>query len=94
MPILGVIASSRLVAPLVGDFESIATVTVGSGGSLPMWIFTSIPATYSHLQLRLMARSSRNQNAGYAVISYNSDTSTNYSYHSLYGQGSSVAADG
>jgi hypothetical protein len=33
-----------------GDFESIATVTVGGGGAA-MWSFTSIPATYKHLQL-------------------------------------------
>jgi hypothetical protein len=56
MPILGVIASSRLVAPLVGDFESIATVTVGSGGSSNNWNLLLYRATYSHLQLRLMAR--------------------------------------
>ena len=41
-----------------------------------------------------MARSSRNANSGYGVISYNSDTSTNYSYHSLYGEGSATSADG
>jgi hypothetical protein len=41
MPILGIIASSRLAA--VGDFESIATVTVGGGGSANVE-FTSIPA--------------------------------------------------
>jgi hypothetical protein len=45
MPILGVIASSRLAAA-VGDFESIATVTVGGGGAASV-TFSSIPATYS-----------------------------------------------
>jgi hypothetical protein len=39
--ILGIIASSRLAA--VGDFESIATVTVGGGGAATVE-FTSIPA--------------------------------------------------
>jgi hypothetical protein len=39
--ILGIIASSRLAA--VGDFESIATVSVGSGGAADVE-FTSIPA--------------------------------------------------
>jgi hypothetical protein len=47
--ILGIIASSRLAA--VGDFESIATVSVGSGGAADVE-FTSIPATYTHLQIR------------------------------------------
>jgi hypothetical protein len=50
--ILGIIASSKLSA--VGDYESIATVTVGSGGAANVE-FTSIPATYTHLQLRLLA---------------------------------------
>jgi hypothetical protein len=52
--ILGIIASSRLVAPPVGDFESIATVTVGGGGAANVE-FTSIPATYTHLQLRIIS---------------------------------------
>jgi len=74
------------------SYESIATVTVGSGGTSSI-SFTSIPATYSHLQVRCMARSSRSANAGYGVMSYNSDTGNNYSYHSLYAQGTAVAGD-
>jgi hypothetical protein len=76
-----------------GSYESIATVTVGAGGSSSV-VFSSIPSTYTHLQLRCIARSSRSANDGYGVISYNSDTGTNYSYHSLFGQGSAVGADG
>jgi hypothetical protein len=40
--ILGIIASSRLVAPPIGDFQSIATVSVGGGGAANVE-FTSIP---------------------------------------------------
>jgi hypothetical protein len=46
--ILGIIASSKLSA--VGDYESIATVTVGSGGSATVE-FTSIPALISTCKL-------------------------------------------
>jgi len=42
----------------VGDFESIATVTVGAGGTSTI-TFRSIPATYQHLQLRWIARTNR-----------------------------------
>jgi hypothetical protein len=58
MPILGIIASSKLTAA-VGDFESIATVTVGGGGAATVE-FTSIPATYTHLQLRYIAQKTSN----------------------------------
>jgi hypothetical protein len=90
--ILGIIASSRLAA--VGDFESIATVTVGSGGAATGEC-TSIPATYSHLQVRII---SRNTQAGasddWVEYSLNSDTTaTNYYRHRLYGSGSSVGAE-
>jgi hypothetical protein len=44
------------VAPSTTSYESIATVTVGSGGSAANVEFTSIPATYTHLQIRGIAR--------------------------------------
>lgn len=74
-----------------GDFESIATVSVGSGGAANVE-FTSIPATFTHLQIRCIAR--------YAGTSYNNllgafngdTTYTNYRWHYLTTDGSSVSA--
>ena len=75
-----------------GDFESIATVTVGSGGAAEIE-FTSIPGTYQHLQLRVVARTSRATSNDYMGIRVNGDTA-NYAYHSLGGTGSSAFASG
>ena len=91
MPIklLGVVASGVLEA--AGDYESIATVTVGSGGAANVE-FTSIPATYTHLQVRVMALSG---NAGTNLeVRFNSDTGNNYDTHWLYGNGATVTASG
>lgn len=70
------------------DFESIATVTVGSGGQSTI-SFSSIPSTYQHLQLRFS--SSANTVSGLR-IRFNSDTGNNYAWHQLYGTGSSLVA--
>lgn len=87
-----VMAGNAIILP--GDFESIATVTVGSGGSSSV-SFTSIPGTYTHLQIRGIGRSSA---AGTGTTTYllrfNSDTGSNYSQHYLYGTGASVVAGG
>jgi hypothetical protein len=92
MPILGIIASSKSVS-LPGTYESISTVTVGSGGAASV-TFSSIPATYTHLQIRLIARSLEN-NSGLDTpfLRFNSDTGSNYAAHRLYGSGSSAGAD-
>jgi hypothetical protein len=88
-PILGILASSRPAA--VGDYESIATVTVGSGGSSSI-SFSSIPSTYQHLQIRALTGNATHPN-NVANFTYNSDTTNaNYRNHWLYGNGSSVFA--
>lgn len=75
-----------------GDFESIATVSVGAGGSSSI-SFNSIPSTYQHLQLRWIGRTNRAGNASDTVtIALNSDSGANYSYHNLYGDGSAAGA--
>jgi hypothetical protein len=86
-PILGIWASSRAVA--AGDYESIATVTVGSGGTSTV-SFTSIPNTYTHLQIRATAQAS----ASDIFMRFNSDTTTSYAKHYLYGNGSTATANG
>jgi hypothetical protein len=87
MSLLGIIASSKFGD--VGDFESIATVSVGSGGSLEI-DFTSIPSTFQHLQLRGLYRQA---NGEAILMRFNGDTANNYACHALYGDGSSAAAN-
>jgi hypothetical protein len=82
------------VAASTNSYESIQTSTVGAGGASSI-SFTSIPATFTHLQIRALAKNSENASgSGYLVVQFNSDTATNYSYHDLYGSGSTVTASG
>lgn len=89
MPILGILASSRLAAK--GSYQSIATVTVGSGGSSSVE-FTSIPSTFTHLQIRGLGRSSGAGSVDFAKMQFNGDTTSNYATHYLYGTGASALA--
>jgi len=93
MPILGIIASAisgNLFAPS-GAYDSIATSTPAGNNAIT---FSSIAATYKHLQVRYIARTSL-ASLGFAgmTINFNSDTGSNYAYHRLYGNGSSAVAD-
>jgi hypothetical protein len=73
---------------LPSSFESISTVTVGSGGQATI-DFTSIPGTYTHLQVRALTKTA---SSGDGIrLRFNSDSGSNYSYHLLYGTGASAA---
>ena len=75
-PILGIFASAVTGGVSTTSYESIATVTVGSGGSSSVE-FTSIPGTYKHLQIRAIYRTA---GAGFNPrYRFNSDTGSNYS---------------
>jgi hypothetical protein len=87
---LGILASSGLAG---GDFESIATVTVGSGGASTIE-FTSIPSTYQHLQIRMVGRESGSVTGNAARLRLNSDTGSNYATHRIDGNGSAAGAVG
>jgi hypothetical protein len=95
-PILGIIASQNY-SRITSSYESISTVTVGSGGAANVE-FTSIPSTYTHLQIRGIARNSNSSNGGLNIsMQFNSDTDSNYSHHYLgayQGEGSAVWAGG
>ena len=95
----GTFSRSGLVGnPVImpGSYESIATATVGSGGVVE---FTSIPSTYSHLQIRAITRNSSGSTDVSDLLmqvgSANSaDTGTNYSRHEISGNGSTVGVNG
>lgn len=86
-PILGIWASSRLAA---GDYESIATVTVGSGGASSI-TFNSIPNTYTHLQIRGLARDNGAVFFSDFYMTFN-DASSGYRDHYLEGIGTTTQA--
>ena len=84
------------VAASTTSFESIFTATVGSGGSSSV-AFTSIPSTYTHLQLRWLVRTQDSSATGinnfHVTINETYDESrTNYDTHFLIGDGSSASA--
>ena len=81
------------VTPSTNSYESIATTTVGSGGSSTV-TFSSIPSGFEHLQIRAIARLSQATTDENALIRFNSDTSSNYNSHYLFGDGNSAAAGG
>jgi len=76
-----------------GNFESIATVTVGSGGAANIE-FTSIPGTYQHLQIRMFYKDTAAVNDVIVGMQLNTDAGSNYSRHSLTGTGAAASASG
>lgn len=92
-PILGIWASSVLGSKAT-DYESIATTTVGAGGSASV-TFSSIPSTYTHLQLRIIGRSGTSAGTSEALrMQLNGQTATSYyTDHLVYGDGASALTD-
>ena len=77
-----------------GSFVPIATVTVG-GTSQNSIIFSSIPATYAHLQIRASAKDTQPSHTDDGIYMYlNDDTGANYTRHSIVGDGATVMAYG
>lgn len=94
MPILGIIASSITGNLFTNSYESIATTTVGSGGSATI-TFSSIPAIYKHLQIRAFCKCTASDSNIQSIFGqFNSDTGSNYARHFLNGSGSAVAQNG
>jgi len=78
-------------AAAVGDYESIQTYTVGAGGTGTI-TFSSIPTGYKHLQIRSMFRSGLAIAEDTVIMRFNGDSGNNYSYHFLFGNGSTANA--
>jgi hypothetical protein len=92
--VYGSMLAGNPVYTIPTDFESIATVTVGSGGAAYVE-FTSIPSTYTHLQVRAIAKNAYSGGTGgldNVYVYCNGDTANNYSAHSLDGYGTTAGA--
>jgi hypothetical protein len=93
-PIIGIIASSKYIAPAVDAYESIATINAGGSSQVS---FTSIPTTFEHLQMRCVVRSTNNMsnyNTATVVIRINGANIRGaiYAFNAIGTNGSSVTA--
>jgi len=75
-----------------GDYESIATVLVGSAGASSI-TFSNIPQTYKHLQLRWTARSNESGSYPDFYAKVNSSTTLADYYYLHYMQGVGTTAN-
>lgn len=81
-------------APYIpGDYESIATFTLDSSGASGI-SFTSIPQTYTHLQVRIFARGTAPSNEMYIIPEINGVSGNVYTQHGIYADGSAVVGVG
>jgi len=90
-PILGIYASSASPNVYANSYESIATVTVGAGGSSSI-TFSSIPSTYKHLQIRYISRGTVAATTQEFYLRYNGSSANYNGGHYLYGEGSGTFA--
>lgn len=76
----------------LGDFESIATVSVTASGGVTQVDFTGISASYKHLQVRGIWKPRTTSQWTYFRFGNAGtiDTAANYSYHGLLGNGTSA----
>lgn len=81
--------SGHLAAPAFqGDYWALATTTLS--GSATSVTFSGIPQNFSHLQIRMITRTDRGATLDAMNLAINSDTGSNYSFHSVYGTGTAA----
>lgn len=78
--------------PDPGSMFQIGAVTLTSGASSVT--FSSIPQTYTHLQLRAIGRATEVAPDSVGYLQFNGDTSSNYAVHTIRGNGTNVVASG
>jgi len=75
----------------MATYIEIASVTIGSGGASTL-VFSSIPSTYTDLQISLSLKTNRGNAVDAIGFYFNTDTTSgNYSIKNLNGTGSAVA---
>ena len=84
--------SGTVVSPITGSMYHISTTTLSTAAASVT--FSSIPADYTHLQIRVLSKSTTTSGTDtYGILRFNTDSGANYSYHGLYGNGSTAYGD-
>jgi hypothetical protein len=89
----GILSAAGAAAAPTGAYELIQTFTVGTAAAdITFSSLGTYSSTYKHLQLRIVARSTRAAADDAIVIQLNGDTGANYAWHQVLGNGSSVSS--
>jgi hypothetical protein len=75
-----------------GDFETIASTVVSS--PVASVTFSSIPADYKHLQVRILGRTTRANASATISLRFNGDTGATWSTHDFTGDGATASSGG
>jgi hypothetical protein len=88
----GVLSAAGAGGVEAGSYELIASeILTASQASITFSNLGDYSSTYKHLQIRLTARTDRSGEAGdVLLVRFNADGGSNYAYHNLVGNGSSV----
>ena len=92
--IMGILAQAAAAPVAAGAYDLLETQTLGTAvASVTFTGLDTLAAGYQHLQLRMTARSTFAVDAVYnADLIFNGDSGSNYSFHQLLGNGSSVTS--
>jgi hypothetical protein len=86
----GILSAAGEIVDVAGTYELISTTILGgTASSVTFSNLGDYSSTYKHLQLRVAGN---NTTSGAWRFRLNGDTGNNYSYHLLFGNGSSVAS--
>lgn len=77
---------------LANSYEWLESTILGSNTTSVTFsnLNTNYASTYQHLQLRILARTNRNDTDDFLTINFNGDTGNNYASHRLRGNGTNV----
>lgn len=94
MLLLGVVQAQAIGVPVAaGDFDLLQSeVLTGTTASVTFSGLDAYASQYQHLQLRVVARTSRSSTLDGLTIRFNGDSGTSYSRHILQGGGGSVSS--
>jgi hypothetical protein len=89
------LAGNAAYLPAVPAFDLLETTTLATAtSSVTFSGLGSYASDYDHLQIRLFARTNRGSSVDIVIMTLNGDTGSNYSWHSLGGNGGAVEGTG
>ena len=77
----------------LGSFDLLETTTLASSASSVTFSGLGAYSDYKHLQIRAITRASSALGLKATLLNFNADTASNYAFHYLRGNGSSVLSD-